>query len=99
MVCDYREDLPLGGVAFEIRGGVHHITIGGKTVAVASVVVRLTARGHQRFYFGWINELEVGVVELLVNQPELPILLASPLGESVGSVVKKPAARQRRSES
>ena len=47
VVCDHRENLPLGGVAFEIRGGIHDITIDGSTVAVVSVMLRLTASGRE----------------------------------------------------
>ncbi len=87
VVCDERENLPLRGVAFEIRGGVHHITIGTSTVGVASVILRLTAGDSQRFYACFFNELEQGVVESLATQPELLILFGTPLGERVGSTV------------
>jgi hypothetical protein len=46
VICDEREDLSLGGAAIEIRGGVHHVTMGTSTVGVASVMLRLTAVGE-----------------------------------------------------
>jgi hypothetical protein len=87
VVCDERENLPLGGVAFEIRGGVHHICFGDSTVGVASVMLRLTAGEAQLFYTCFFNELEQGVVESLATQPELPIMFATSLGECVGNIV------------
>ncbi len=87
VVCDEKENLPLGTVAFEIRGGIHHITIGDITVAVASVMLRLTADGIQRFFTCLIDELQQGVVESLATQPELLIVFGTPLGERVGSTV------------
>jgi|GEM_PF-5621313 len=46
--------------------------------------MRVTAAGEQCFYSAWINELEKHVIETLATQAELPIILASPLGERVG---------------
>src|SRR6187401_1509007 len=86
-VCDERENLPIGGVDFEIRGGVHHINFGDSTVGVASVMLRLTAGDSLRFYTCLFNELEQGVVESLATQPELLIVFGTPLGECVGSTV------------
>ncbi len=87
VICDERENLPIGGVAFEIRGGVHHINFGESTVGVASVILRLTAGDNQRFYTCLYNEVEEGVVESLATQAELPIMFSTPLGECVGSTV------------
>lgn len=87
VVCDERENLPVGGVAFEIRGGVHHINFGGSTVGVASVILRVTAGDNQRFYTCFFDELEQSVVESLATQPELLIVFGTPKGESVGSTV------------
>jgi hypothetical protein len=67
VVCDERKNLPMGGVAFEIRGGVHHITIGDSTVAVANVMLRLTVGDNQRFHICLFNELAEGVVESLAT--------------------------------
>ena len=44
----------------------------------------MIAAGQQRLYASWINELEEHVIESLANQAELPIILASHLGERVG---------------
>lgn len=87
VVCDERENLPLGSVAFEIRGGLHHITIDEKTVAVASVMLRLTSGGNQRFFTCLIDELQQGIVESLSTQPELLIVFGTPPGERVGSTM------------
>lgn len=87
VICDERENLPIGGVAFEIRGGVHHIKFGDSTVGVASVMLRLTVGESQRFYTCLFNELAAGFVESLATQPELLIVFGTPLGERVGSTV------------
>ena len=87
VVCDHRENVPLGGVAFEIRGGIHRNACDGFSVPVVSVMLRINAGGDERFYAGWVNELEDGVVESLAIQPILPIMFATPLRERVGSIV------------
>ena len=66
-------------MAFEIRGGVHHITFGDRTVDVVSVILRLTAGDNPEFYTCLFNELEENVVESLATQPELLIVFGTPL--------------------
>lgn len=87
VVCDHRENVPLGGVAFEIRGGIHRNVGDGFSVPVVSEMLRINAGADKRFYAGWVNELEDGVVESLANQPQLPIMFTTPLRERVGSTV------------
>jgi len=84
VVCDHRENFNLGGAHFGVVGGIQRIAVAGILVPVVMVVVRLTAAGEQRYYSAWINELEEHVIESLGTQAELPIILASPLGERVG---------------
>jgi hypothetical protein len=94
VVCDHRENVPLGGVAFEIRGGIHRNSSDGFSVPVVSVMLRINAGGDERFYVGWVNELEDGVVESLAIQPQLPIMFATPLYERVGTTVIHNGLRQ-----
>jgi hypothetical protein len=84
VLCDLTENLHLGGEHFGVVGGIQRITVAGIMVPVVMVVVRLAAAGEQRFYSAWINELEEPVIESLGTQADLPIILASPLGERVG---------------
>jgi hypothetical protein len=83
-VRDVKENLHLGGAHFGVVGGIQRIAIAGVMVPVVLVVIRLTAAGEQRFYSAWIDELEEHVIESLGTQAELPVILASPLGERVG---------------
>ncbi len=87
VACDHRENVPLGGVAFLICGGIHHVTINGVHVPAVNVNLRLTAGKQERYFVGWVDELAEGVIESLANQAELPIILASPFGERVGSSI------------
>ena len=87
VVCDHRENVPLSGVASEIRGGIHRNSSDGFSVPVVSVMLRISVGGDERFYVGWVNEREDGVVESLAIQPILPIMFATPLRERVGSTV------------
>lgn len=83
VVCDHKENLNLGGAHFGVVGGIQRIAVAGIMVPVVMVVVRLTATGEQRYYSAWINELEEHIIESLGTQVDLPIILASPLGERV----------------
>ena len=92
VACDHRVNIPLGGVAFLICGCIHHVTINGVHVPAVNVNLRLTAGEQERYYVGWVDELAEGVIESLANQAELPIILASPLGERVGAALSPTAS-------
>jgi hypothetical protein len=84
VACDLPENLPLGAADFAIRGGMHQINIANVLVPAVSIVLRLTVGDTVRYYWGWVNELEEGVIESLATQADLPIILADPLGGPFG---------------
>ena len=84
VACDYPQNVPMGPANFDIRGGMHRITIRGITVPVVSLVLRLTAGERVGYYPAFINELEENVIEPLANQPDLPIVLSDLFGGSIG---------------
>ena len=84
VACDHPQNVPIGPAKFDIRGGLHRVAIGGITVPVVSLVLRLTVGKRVSFYPAWVNELEENVIEPLANQPDLPIVLSDLLGGSIG---------------
>jgi len=93
VVCDRRENLPLGSVRFEVKAVLHEIAVGRVTVPVVAAVVHLIAGDTSRYYAAWVDEQADGVLELLAAQVDLPVVLASPLGERIGHAVTENGAR------
>jgi hypothetical protein len=93
VLCDLRENLPLGPARFEVKAVLHEIAVGRVTVPVVTAVVRLIAGDTSRFYAAWIDEQADGVLELLAAQAEMTVILASPLGERIGQAVTDNGAR------
>ena len=84
ILCDWRENLPFEVVSsFEARSCPHEVTFGSLTIALVEFAIRQEAHGVQRYYRGWINELDEHVLEDLATMSEVTIVLADAKGKPV----------------
>ena len=96
VACDHKENLRLGGTSFEVRSGMYTVLIEGVDVPATNVILKLSTEEGDAHYVAWIDELTpdgAGVVESLATQTELPVVLATPLGERVGRAVTENGLR------
>jgi hypothetical protein len=96
VACDHDENLRLGGVSFEVRSGMYTVLIEGVDVPAVNILLKLSSAAGDSYYVAWIDELTpdgAGVVESLATQPELPVVMATPLGEQVGRAMTKNGLR------
>jgi hypothetical protein len=93
---DHKENLRLGGASFEVRSGMYTVLIEGVDVPATNLILKLSTEEGDAYYVAWIDELTpdgAGVVESLATQTELPVVLATPLGERLGRAVTENGLR------